>query len=1352
MQMTSVDERYKPEYDLHLIKLLASYYGVPIAELGFTEPTGLGNASWHEGQAEVSGRLGLRPDTAVVTDVINALSRQFLKMPPELEGAFVDPAAANTAERETVIAGQRGRGSISMNEERAELGQSLLDFPEADMYWMATPTGPIFIQGAYERAQQAAQASQAQAQAQVMGTAGKLEIEHKRIEDGQAARAEGRDFAREQFQAQQDAGIEKTAEISAYRNWSRKHPEDEPRRPFIFKHVTPDDDFPELEGIGPWRVQYEGWEWLIEDEITKSVMSWLEWNLKHPNHPRDARGRWVKADKSKSLPEALHEEGKRTATPARDQSLDQKIVGLGMQDYGMREFRQHAKDEGIDTRDLRTKKDLVEAIYRHHAAALDVAGNPRHMLTFRGERKQQIEADIRAAYARLKGRTDLPSNNLLSGNPEMGQPFVDLRGAVREGGGVFLADIRDELGEKYGRQEIDDVLTSLISDPSIRILPIHAQSILMPRDRDSQLHVGGRGVDYMHIYDPSELETDTPRESYGPRSLTGRQRDIEIMALHDELRFAEPGSERHQNITEHLRRLGANDLTLEQRRALERIRPANLPDEPGDRVFQAQVRQAKIDVLTSRAKVLAEIEELHFINQGGKNVQLHRIDAHVKSSGLEGDPHMTRLREAIASGDSERVDDALTRAERELGLERIGGDRWLGEDQMVAFDLALHKPLGKRPTTGQWAYLVRPGHYATVDGERVLLAKARVQPAEPDEIARFKELSKAALVGGVGPKVLAPSGLLTEIRKVAPDDQDPTVSPEQPPVPPDQRWPGWLFDALIAAVVTALLLEAMPSLDLRDLLARFGEWSKAYRPGDPMPDVRQWITRVQPELQDRLEDIIRGPIQQAHVEGWLVGQRSAEAVLEAVVRGEDPREVLGFDVDWGDWTPGHRSAAEALLEPGGLERLLYQSNVMIKSIANHRLDQIGRILGEGIARGDTPEEIARTLRERVLNNRAWAHRIAITETNRAMSYASVLTYRDSGMAHKGWITAFDQTVCAICLNNEWEAPGIPRIVPIDQLFPSGDPWPPAHPHCRCAPIPVVGFPRDVNKSAIGSAMSWIEWNVKHPTHPRINSGRFGDGPGATVVTKLKAHDFTPHLTPEQHEEFVEKGNDPQPPQHVKDKLTHVFSGAYDDFRVDPQWLTIRYSDTNEISVKGIITDEWGGTRGSFERVLREESDGTVWAHHEFLKINDPDFRGQGFARAFNARAEAFYREVGVTGVKLEANIDVGGYAWARAGYDWDGPSAVSDVLKRLTSWLKYLEFNKGQAAEEIPRARHADQAVLARKMIVRLKGDFNRDDFPTPYEVSQLGRWRGAGRDDVWVGKAAMLGSNWNAVKYLETA
>lgn len=1455
-QMAMMDERYKPEYDLHLIKLLASYFGVTIAELGFTEPTGLGNQSWHEGQAEVTGRLGLRPDTAVVGDIVNALSRQFLNMPPELEFRFVDPAAANTPERDTVLAGQRTRGTISMNEERLELGQSLLPFPEADMYFLTTPTGPIFLEGAHERVQQAAEQAQVKTEAHVMDTAGRLELEHKRLEDGKQARAEGRDFAREQFDQQRELGAGggdtrksaeqsamQSAEIAAFRKWRSRHPGDEPSRPFMFKHVTPDDGWAELDGLTPAVVDFgPEWEWLIEDELTKSAMSWLEWNLKHPGHPRDAKGRWVKAS---SLVDAIKDQGKKDAEKASE---------------------------------------------------------------------------------RAKGSAPV------------------------------------------------------LNDP--------------------------------------------------PR---------------------------------------VPDLTPQERRALERMRPADIADEPDNPVFRAQVRQAKIDVARAHAGLLAEMEELHFINQASPDVLQHRFDAYLRrNKEHEGDllesGHITRLQAAMRTGDSDKIDEALRRTERELGFERIGGDRWLAEDQMVPFDPHLHRATGARPIPGQYSFVLRPGYQGTFGGEQLVLRHAKVIAAEPEDVLRFKELSG----GGVGPKVLArvptweelgqpsgpsdvgqkvghqggtyerlpgeprryrvlnaegedisdrltttsysrergwhesnqtaedartalnvdalnrervaqahasgsvkaheavpiswqygthqtqglddfpdherlairdamarwaghkpayeqdkerhgdpdntrmaepavnaairgvyprtevierdiqaldqalemsrlkkgittyrgfsngehilpddwrerdlgglrfkidqytpvsgdreaaagyightdnrgfgirlrlpkgapalairdepggmddegeivlPRGLLFKVTKdLGADDEglrwlevavsrpgraltkaaepDQPQTPQQPPAPPDTRWPGWLLDLLIAAGVTALLVEAMPKLNLGDLIARFLEWSKAYRLGDPMPDVRFWITQTQPELRARLVDIITPGVRQAHIEGALVGQRSAQAVVEAVLEGRDPRHVESYDIDWGDWEPGNISAAETLLEPGGLERLLYQSRVTINDIAGNRLDHIGRVLGRGLAAGDSPEKIARDLREQVMDNPRWARRIAVTETNRAMSYAAVMNYREQGIAFKGWMTAFDQRVCMICYENEFEAPGVPRAVPIDQLFPSGDPWPPAHPHCRCAPIPIIRFPRgetraEIAKSAGHSAhslMSWIEWNTRYPEHPRMHAGRFTvhpdtdpdatpphgiQRPGAAKIgaAKLKARDYVPHLS---QDEFDEQLGSLEVPDHIQDHLKKVFSGIYGDIHIDPSYLTIRYSDYDELSVKGVLTDEWGQGLGSFERLLKQHSDGSIWAHHEFLKLNDPDMRGQGFAQAFNARAEKFYREIGVRGIYLEANIDIGGYAWARAGYDWANVRDSRRIEGRLRDQLNIVKNSK------IPPERRAEQVALAQEMIKRMNGTFGDDDFPTPFEVSQLGRWPGASKDDWWIGKAALIGSHWEGVKHLD--
>ena len=45
---------------------------------------------------------------------------------------------------------------------------------------------------------------------------------------------------------------------------------------------------------------------------------------------------------------------------------------------------------------------------------------------------------------------------------------------------------------------------------------------------------------------------------------------------------------------------------------------------------------------------------------------------------------------------------------------------------------------------------------------------------------------------------------------------------------------------------------------------------------------------------------------------------------------------------------------------------------------------------------------------------------------------------------------------------------------------------------------------------------------------------------------------------------------------------------------------------------------------------------------------------------------------------------------------------------------------------------------------------FGDPDFPTAYEISQVGRSNDIGDDrQPWLGKAAMLGSDWHGVKWL---
>lgn len=183
-----------------------------------------------------------------------------------------------------------------------------------------------------------------------------------------------------------------------------------------------------------------------------------------------------------------------------------------------------------------------------------------------------------------------------------------------------------------------------------------------------------------------------------------------------------------------------------------------------------------------------------------------------------------------------------------------------------------------------------------------------------------------------------------------------------------------------------------------------------------------------------------------YTDGYLTGGHAAVVTLERL--GVQATADLAGRVSWTDWRPGDSETAR-LLEAGGtpgLEGLLAQAEVTIKSVRDGYLNRLGDALAESVAAGDNLEATAERLRELLTVDRATM--IAHTETARAMTRAAMDTYRANQVAGKAVITAEDQRVCEFCAANEAAGP-----IPLADSFPSGEP--PTHPLCRCAIVPYL---------------------------------------------------------------------------------------------------------------------------------------------------------------------------------------------------------------------------------------------------------------------------------------------------------
>jgi hypothetical protein len=232
-----VAERYKPEYDLFLIKQIASHFDVTIAELGFTETGGLGSSGWHEGQADVQQRKGTLPTLRWLQQFLTSVSRTHLGMPQELEFRFLGLEEEDAAAADEVAGARVGEARMTLNEDRDRQGQPRYDFPEADMPFIRTGRGIVFLPGA----------SKLTAPGETVDQVAGSPLSDK-DDDGILDAPNGPD-ADTKVGDGEDDGDERAdqvkVELAAYRRWARKNPG--PKRPFQFATVTK-ADAPDLDG------------------------------------------------------------------------------------------------------------------------------------------------------------------------------------------------------------------------------------------------------------------------------------------------------------------------------------------------------------------------------------------------------------------------------------------------------------------------------------------------------------------------------------------------------------------------------------------------------------------------------------------------------------------------------------------------------------------------------------------------------------------------------------------------------------------------------------------------------------------------------------------------------------------------------------------------------------------------------------------------------------------------------------------------------------------------------------------------------------------------------------------------
>lgn len=150
-------------------------------------------------------------------------------------------------------------------------------------------------------------------------------------------------------------------------------------------------------------------------------------------------------------------------------------------------------------------------------------------------------------------------------------------------------------------------------------------------------------------------------------------------------------------------------------------------------------------------------------------------------------------------------------------------------------------------------------------------------------------------------------------------------------------------------------------------------------------------------------------------------------------------------------------------------------------------------------------------------------------------------------------------------------------------------------------------------------------------------------------------------------------------------------------------------------------------------------------------VLDPKVQGQGFAERFYKHVDERAYEQGIRRVRIFANIDVGGYAWARRGFNFRD-QAQRELFKDVVQM--FADSEPGEAIE-----LYGIEYVVTPSVIAQAQRLIRKWRSVTPLELSQLGERARSMRTTkktkrgrvipMWPGKSLMLGSGWRGIKPL---
>jgi len=225
-----------------------------------------------------------------------------------------------------------------------------------------------------------------------------------------------------------------------------------------------------------------------------------------------------------------------------------------------------------------------------------------------------------------------------------------------------------------------------------------------------------------------------------------------------------------------------------------------------------------------------------------------------------------------------------------------------------------------------------------------------------------------------------------------------------------------------------------------------------------------------------------------------------------------------------------------------------------------------------------------------------------------------------------------------------------------------DAWEESHPDGAVDPGPPRPEDKAIRARARGMLKEWDE--SKHPRVPAgsPDGGQFGGGGGGAAEDSTPSKKPGKSKKPAKKEDFDKakirfragEGGE----QAFLDKWNEKIGIEPEEFKQTflggvPATMDI-YIEGGEFKVNGNLQDANGQRIGDYSRFIDPDKKS---AYSSFFELNRSKTGGDVGKKVLAGNVET-YQQLGIEKVKVSANIDVGGYAWAKYGYvptqdSWD---------------------------------------------------------------------------------------------------